>query len=217
TKFSIVNFIRGVFLFTVSAFDKAEHHKTTLHSILIKVFWPQIRDGYINVFSVSTLYSRKGVRGDLFRISYHYVYEHSKKHQVKMNNIDDLYGCCRMITFVFFTSVCFLMFWLLLFFLIVLIIRRLLFCFFSFGYVFSGQCTFFFLEYSLVVNFLILHCFFIDSNTRLLPFCFILLFCIAASRVFYYGFVKYYRRYSLEVLMAFAVLQHDKKTSAISS
>ncbi|EMU63544.1 hypothetical protein ECMP0215527_5265 [Escherichia coli MP021552.7] len=43
------------------------------------------------------------------------------------------------------------------------------------------------------------------------------MFCLAASRVFYYGFVKYYRRYSLEVLMAFAVLQHDKKTSAISS
>ncbi|QDN42256.1 hypothetical protein FNJ67_17715 [Escherichia coli] len=57
----------------------------------------------------------------------------------------------------------------------------------------------------------------IDINIRLLPFCFLLLFCIAASRVFYYGFVKYYRRYSLEVLMAFAVLQHDKKTSAISS
>ncbi len=174
TKFSIVNFIRGVFLFPVSAFDKAEHHKTTLHSILIKVFWPQIRDGYINVFSVSTLYRRKGLRGDLFRLAYHYVYEHSKNHQVKMQNYVALYGFCRNITFVFLASVWLLMFLLLLSFLI-------------------------------------------DINIRLLPFCFLLLFCIAASRVFYYGFVKYYRRYSLEVLMAFAVLQHDKKTSAISS
>ncbi|MEL8264353.1 hypothetical protein J4V80_10590, partial [Escherichia coli] len=84
TKFSIVNFIRGVFLFPVSAFDKAEHHKTTLHSILIKVFWPQIRDGYINVFSVSTLYRLKGSWGDLFLLAYLFVYEHSKNHQVKM-------------------------------------------------------------------------------------------------------------------------------------
>lgn len=174
TGFQIFNFIRRVFLFPVSILDKAECHKTTLHPILIKAFWPQIRNGYINNFSVSTLYRRKGLRGDLFRLAYHYVYEHSKNHQLKIQNYVALYGFCRNITFVFLASA-----WLIM-------------CLAPLSYL-------------------------IDINIRLLPFGPLFLFFLAASRVFYYGFVKYYRRYSLEVLMAFAVLQHDKKTSASSS
>lgn len=155
------------FLFPVSAFDKAEHHKTTLHSILIKVFWPQIRDGYINVFSVSTLYRRKGLRAIFFALLI----------IMCMNILKIIRWKCKTM-------------------LLCMVFVETLHLFFSLQSGCLCSCSFYpFNRY----------------KYQTVTFCFLLLFCIAASRVFYYGFVKYYRRYSLEVLMAFAVLQHDKK------
>ena len=113
---------------------------------------------------LSKLKNKHALQDDLFRLAYHYSYEHSSNHQPKIQNYVALYGFCRNVCLVFllFSWVAF----------ITLLINILT----------NEGCWF---------NFL-------STLTMLLM-----------TYVFYCGFVKFYRRYTLEVFMAFSVLKTD--------
>ncbi|CAI2399217.1 Uncharacterised protein [Serratia proteamaculans] len=115
---------------------------------------------------VSSMDVKNGLVGDSFRIVYHYAYEYSERHALKLQNYVALYGFSRNISFVFVV-----IFWIMM------------------------TCKVFYL-YGLThtLNF---HWFLIITTAII-------------SYVFYQGFVKFYRRYTLEAIMAVCVIDANK-------
>ncbi|MBT1898731.1 hypothetical protein [Enterobacter hormaechei] len=133
---------------------------------LASTLWSKLEQSYKKIFSVdlSKLKNKYALQGDLFRLAYHYSYEHSSNHQPKIQNYVALYGFCRNVCLVF-----------------------LLFSWVAFITLSINIIT----NEGLWFNFL-------STLTMLLM-----------TYVFYCGFVKFYRRYTLEVFMAFSVLNTD--------
>lgn len=131
---------------------------------LAKVIWQRIKKGYIMKFEIEESSLDKKLEGDLFRLAYHYVYEHSSHHQSKIQNYVALYGFCRNISFVLL--------------------------------------VFFWISFSIFI-----HSMFNKVTGGYFLICMALF--LTTSYIFYCGFVKFYRRYTLEVLMAFSVIKLD--------
>lgn len=162
-------FIIKTILCPIWLLDKTTSNKLysrELTNELATPLWKKLTDSYQKIFSVdlNKLKTSYALQGDLFRLAYHYSYEHSSNHQPKIQNYVALYGFCRNVCLVFllFSWVAF----------ITLLINIL-----------SNEGCWF--------NFL-------STLTMLLM-----------TYVFYCGFVKFYRRYTLEVFMAFSVLKTD--------
>jgi hypothetical protein len=126
--------------------------------------WEMLDKAYDRNFSIklNQLKTPYALEGDLFRLAYHYAYEHSAQHQAKIQNYVALYGFCRNVCFVFL-----IFFWVST---ITAIVH------------YSSDIT---------IGFNILA----------------LIYTLSLTYIFYSGFVKFYRRYSLEVLMAFSVIK----------
>lgn len=133
---------------------------------LASPLWSMLEKSYKKIFSVdlSQLKNDYALQGDLFRLAYHYSYEHSSNHQPKIQNYVALYGFCRNVCLVFL-----LFFW-------VAFVR-------------------------LVINTLTDEMFGFNILSTLSM--------LLMTYVFYCGFVKFYRRFTLEVFMAFSVLKTD--------
>ncbi|MBT1754082.1 hypothetical protein KK068_07055 [Enterobacter hormaechei subsp. xiangfangensis] len=133
---------------------------------LASPLWSMLAKSYKKIFSVdlSQLKNDYALQGDLFRLAYHYSYEHSSNHQPKIQNYVALYGFCRNVCLVFL-----LFFW-------VAFVR-------------------------LVINTLTDEMFGFNILSTLSM--------LLMTYVFYCGFVKFYRRFTLEVFMAFSVLKTD--------
>ena len=136
-------------------------YSRSLPSELANVVWPTVKERYKEHFGyeMDETSNEAGLKGDLFRLAYHYVYENSTHHQSKIQNYVALYGFCRNICFVFV-----IFFWL------------------SFYFFITANQNYHYPIFFTLLSFLLLY-------------------------VFYVGFVKFYRRYTLEVLMAFSVMQ----------
>ncbi|PKF61130.1 hypothetical protein CW745_12570 [Psychromonas sp. psych-6C06] len=104
----------------------------------------------------SNMHIDKGIDGDYLRLLYHFIFENSERHSLKLQNYVALYGLTRNVSFVFI-----LLFWIALY---------------SWLFVESSN---------------------IDST-------YLFVFSMLAY-IFYLGFVKFYRRYSLEAVMASTV------------
>ncbi|EPE4062703.1 hypothetical protein ABFC59_05600 [Enterobacter hormaechei] len=133
---------------------------------LASPLWSMLEKSYKKIFSVDLSQLKNGyaLQGDLFRLAYHYSYEHSSNHQPKIQNYVALYGFCRNVCLVFL-----LFFWVAF---VRLLINTLTDEMFGFN---------------------------ILSTLSML----------LMTYVFYCGFVKFYRRFTLEVFMAFSVLKTD--------
>lgn len=133
---------------------------------LASPLWSMLEKSYKKIFSVDLSQLKNGyaLQGDLFRLAYHYSYEHSSNHQPKIQNYVALYGFCRNVCLVFL-----LFFW-------VAFVR-------------------------LVINTLTDEMFGFNILSTLSM--------LLMTYVFYCGFVKFYRRFTLEVFMAFSVLKTD--------
>lgn len=107
----------------------------------------------------------KGISRDYFRIIYHFIFENSEKHSVKLQNYVALYGFCRTISFIFLIN-----FW----------ISSYLFIFDNENYIY------------LILLFLIL------------------------SFSFFTGFIKFYRRYTLEALMGATIFNKYSITDTVA-
>ncbi|NYU11139.1 hypothetical protein A8O28_17875 [Enterobacteriaceae bacterium CCUG 67584] len=126
--------------------------------------WKMLVKSYQYFFSVdlNQLKNNFALQGDLFRLAYHYSYDHSSNHQPKIQNYVALYGFCRNVCLVFL-----IFFWVALFTLSINI--------------WSGNNSHFNLISTLAM--------------------------LLMTYIFYCGFVKFYRRFTLEVFMAFSVLK----------
>jgi hypothetical protein len=126
--------------------------------------WKMLAKSYQYFFSVdlNQLKNNFALQGDLFRLAYHYSYDHSSNHQPKIQNYVALYGFCRNVCLVFL-----IFFWVALFTLSINI--------------WSGNNSHFNLISTLAM--------------------------LLITYIFYCGFVKFYRRFTLEVFMAFSVLK----------
>lgn len=96
----------------------------------------------------------EGISRDYFRIIYHFIFENSEKHSIKLQNYVALYGFCRTISFIFLIS-----FWI------------------------SSYLYFF-------------------ENEKCI---YLILLLLILSFSFFIGFIKFYRRYTLEALMGATV------------
>ncbi|AUJ81079.1 hypothetical protein CWI88_08500 [Enterobacter cancerogenus] len=162
--FIIKTILCPIWFLDIFTFNKLYSRELTKE--LAKPLWEKLTSSYQKIFSVdlNQLKTSYALQGDLFRLAYHYSYEHSSNHQPKIQNYVALYGFCRNVCLVF-----------LLFFWVAFV--------------------------TLITNFLTDERFgfnFISSLTMLLM-----------TYVFYCGFVKFYRRFTLEVFMAFSVLKSD--------
>lgn len=162
-------FIIKTILCPIWLLDKTTSNKLysrELTNELATPLWKKLTDSYQKIFSVdlNKLKTSYALQGDLFRLAYHYSYEHSSNHQPKIQNYVALYGFCRNVCLVFL-----LFSWIAFITLLINILT-------------NEGCWF---------NFL-------STLTMLLM-----------TYVFYCGFVKFYRRYTLEVFMAFSVLKTD--------
>ncbi|EPR0419050.1 hypothetical protein ACUZIT_000542 [Enterobacter hormaechei] len=162
-------FIIKAILCPIWFLDKTTSNKLysrELPNELATPLWEKLTDSYQKIFSVdlNKLKISYALQGDLFRLAYHYSYEHSSNHQPKIQNYVALYGFCRNVCLVFL-----LFSWIAFITLLINILT-------------NEGCWF---------NFL-------STLTMLLM-----------TYVFYCGFVKFYRRYTLEVFMAFSVLKTD--------
>jgi len=126
--------------------------------------WNMLATSYQKFFSVdlNQLKNNFALQGDLFRLAYHYSYDHSSNHQPKIQNYVALYGFCRNVCLVFL-----IFFWVAL-------------CTLSIN-IWSGNNSHFNLISTLAM--------------------------LLMTYIFYCGFVKFYRRFTLEVFMAFSVLK----------
>tara|TARA_R110000765_G_scaffold200714_2_gene306226 strand:+ start:1926 stop:2759 length:834 start_codon:yes stop_codon:yes gene_type:complete len=104
----------------------------------------------------SSMNIEKGIDGDYLRLLYHFIFENSERHSVKLQNYVALYGLTRNVSFVFI-----LLFWS---------------AFYS--------------------------CVFVEGST--IGWSHVFAFG-GLAYIFYIGFVKFYRRYSLEAVMAATV------------
>ena len=104
----------------------------------------------------SNMKIEKGIDGDYLRLLYHFIFENSERHSVKLQNYVALYGLTRNVSFVFI-----LLFW------------------------------------SAVYS-----CVFVEKTT--IGWSHVFAFG-GLAYIFYIGFVKFYRRYSLEAVMAATV------------
>ncbi|WP_447863562.1 hypothetical protein [Kluyvera sichuanensis] len=162
-KYIIIKFI----LWPVWLLDKATCNKLYSRELtkgLATPLWGLLAKSYKEIFAVdlTQLTNKCALQGDLFRLAYHYSYEHSSNHQPKIQNYVALYGFCRNVCLVFL-----MFFWVALY---TLLINSL-----------SSQTSKFSIISTLVM--------------------------LIMTYVFYCGFVKFYRRFTLEVFMAFSVIK----------
>ena len=160
-------FIIKTILCPIWLLDKTTSNKLysrELTNELATPLWEKLTDSYQKIFSVdlNKLKTSYALQGDLFRLAYHYSYEHSSNHQPKIQNYVALYGFCRNVCLVFL-----IFFWIALG---TLIINSM-----------AGNVSHFNVTATLVM--------------------------LLMTYIFYCGFVKFYRRFSLEVFMAFSVLK----------
>ncbi|MXG71443.1 hypothetical protein GRW77_08935 [Escherichia coli] len=160
-------FIIKTILCPIWLLDKITSNKLysrELTNELATPLWEKLTDSYQKIFSVdlNKLKTSYALQGDLFRLAYHYSYEHSSNHQPKIQNYVALYGFCRNVCLVFLVF-----FWIAL---STLIINSM-----------AGNTSHFNVTATLVM--------------------------LLMTYIFYCGFVKFYRRFSLEVFMAFSVLK----------
>ncbi|UTD22823.1 hypothetical protein G8S20_08805 [Citrobacter sp. SX212] len=162
-KYIIINII----LLPVYILDRITFYKLysrELTTELASPLWSMLEKSYMKIFSVdlTQLKNSYALQGDLFRLAYHYSYEHSSNHQPKIQNYVALYGFCRNVCLVFL-----LFFWV--------------------------ACA------TLAINVLAGESFKFNVISTLIM--------LLMTYVFYCGFVKFYRRFTLEVFMAFSVLK----------
>lgn len=112
---------------------------------------------------------------DFHRIISHYVYENSRNHQFKMTNYVALYGFLRALSLI-----CCYLFWL-----------------FTFKAI---HTIYIYIKYHLKIESLNIS--FNDINIHIF---YSLLFSILASYIYFMGFMKFYRRYTLEAYMLVAI------------
>lgn len=112
---------------------------------------------------------------DFHRIISHYVYENSKNHQFKMTNYVALYGFLRALSLI-----CCFLFWL--------------FTFKAINEVF--------VYYENIIKIETFKFSFNDFNTELF---FIILLALLVTYIYFMGFMKFYRRYTLEAYMLVAI------------
>lgn len=156
-----------IILCPVWLLDKATCNKLYSRELtkgLATPLWDMLTKSYKEVFAVdlTQLKNKCALQDDLFRLAYHYSYEHSSNHQPKIQNYVALYGFCRNVCLVFL-----MFFWVAL--------------------------------YTLFINL---------SSSQTSKFSIIsTLAMLFMTYVFYCGFVKFYRRFTLEVFMAFSVIK----------
>ncbi|HBX14007.1 MAG TPA: hypothetical protein DEF92_14665 [Leclercia adecarboxylata] len=151
-----------IWLLDLITFNKLYSRELTKE--LATPLWNMLANSYQKFFSVdlSKLKTHFALQGDLFRLAYHYTYDHSSNHQPKIQNYVALYGFCRNVCLVFL-----IFFWIALCTLVINL--------------WSGNNS---------------HFNIISTSAMLLM-----------TYIFYCGFVKFYRRFTLEVFMAFSVLK----------
>lgn len=112
---------------------------------------------------------------DFHRIISHYVYENSKNHQFKMSNYVALYGFLRALSLI-----CCFLFWL-------------------FAYKATSEI------YEYIKNVINIDSFKFSTNDFNTGLFSILIFSLLASYIYFMGFMKFYRRYTLEAYMLVAI------------
>lgn len=162
--FIIKTILCPIWFLDIFTFNKLYSRELTRE--LAKPLWEKLTSSYQKIFSVdlNQLKTSYALQGDLFRLAYHYSYEHSSNHQPKIQNYVALYGFCRNVCLVFL-----LFFWVAFVTLITNVLTDE-----RFGFNIISSLTMLLMTY-----------------------------------VFYCGFVKFYRRFTLEVFMAFSVLKSD--------